>query len=499
MKQSTGKKLELFRYIIIQKPVAIKELMDVFQLSRTTIKRMLQEVSNDLESLNIEGEIIQYADFSYSFINQSEDLSGIYHQLTLYYCQQSTIFQLLKLNYLETDLTVPICCQKMNISEAYCYKVINETNSFLKDFHVKIATQQKVLVFSGEEASIRLLGYYLFSHTYLGVKWPFTHIQEQQIAQQLTVSYRNFLEKKSFSEKQTFYYWHAVNSLRASQGHMIEELDETNQEILRLLTKDYHIFKPKQLYFSGVSPENYQKELYFCSFIAQMQLSKVSELSPQLRKIGEQICQLTFPVVSFFKQFMSEFSEYFMLDMSENERSLLMYQLIFPYIRDQYFLYGKDKFVDVVYHYAVLTYEKTPQRLAVEDFLIYFLGEEIAKPYESFLTNNKWFIADILYATTVRLEKKQIKIYIHNSLKGMSGESLIRYRLENLFNPKTIKIVSQIEEADLIISDAVEEERNPESKVFFLEDLNNRHQWENLFDTILAMLEKRVDIQLPKK
>ncbi|MGM0123517.1 hypothetical protein IGI37_000889 [Enterococcus sp. AZ194] len=492
LKQSTGKKLELFRYIIIQKPVSIKELMDVFQFSRTTIKRMLQEVSSDLESLGIEGDIVQSANFSYSFVNRTEDLSRIYHQLTLFYCQQSTVFQLLKLNYLESDLTVSDCCEKMNISEAYCYKVINETNQFLKDFHIKIVTQQKTLTFDGEEASIRLLGFYLFSHTYLGVEWPFIHIEEQQITQQLTVSYRNFLDKKSFSEKQTLYFWYAVNSLRASKGYMIEEMDAQTQEILRLISIDYPIFKPKQLYNFEITPEDYQKELYFSTFIVQVQLSKVFELSGHLRKIGNQIRKLDYPIVHLLQQIISEFDQHFDLSMSENEISLLMYQMVFPFIRDRYVSYGKDKFVEVIYHYASLDYAVSKRRISVIDFLDYFAKEKSPKEYKFFVSNNKIFIVGILYATLIRLEKKQIRIYIHNSLKGMSGESLIRYRLENLFNPKTVRIVNHIEEADLIISDSMEEERNPKTKIFFLEDLNNQYQWEHLFDTILALLEERV-------
>lgn len=80
--------------------------------------------------------------------------------------------------------------------------------------------------------------------------------------------------------------------------------------------------------------------------------------------------------------------------------------------------------------------------------------------------------------------------------KDLTSSQNIKLRLYRLFNDKTIHIIENIDYADIIIADTFESSQD-NSKVFYLDSVNNQTAWDHLQLFILkSYLQKEKEISI---
>lgn len=140
-------------------------------------------------------------------------------------------------------------------------------------------------------------------------------------------------------------------------------------------------------------------------------------------------------------------------------------------------------------NYDVTPIEEIRQNIRLEkiiDFYKQFFAQEFIEKNEQLYRNYEeahiLYVCKQLYILLNFFIPKQLKVYTHYA-QNVLGNLLVKKKIEQMFNEKTVMITSDVYEADLIISDCVEYEKI-NTDYFFLYDLSSEAIWENVYEFI---------------
>lgn len=218
--------------------VKIPTLSFKTQMSEKKVVKYMEQLQEDLGQMQLlkesNAEINYIKGKGYSF--KGEELE--YKMLSLYLLNQSLIFVLLKDLFLNHQVLTADILNNYFVSESTLRRKVMQIDEYLSTYHLALKYSTRQLTITGDELTIRYLGYQFFWTFYTGVTWPFHHVNQKKV----TFYVRDALKNYDLAKKNTitleFSYMFALNIARYHSKHPINSADipdyvrEINQQIL---------------------------------------------------------------------------------------------------------------------------------------------------------------------------------------------------------------------------------------------------------------------------
>lgn len=493
LKNIHREQLYLLQLIASEETPETVVLMEKAALSRSKLKRLIQELNDDLD-IAFDGEVTikQNNQFRYYFDSVYPE-NYIFHKMKLYYLEQSLHFQLIFFIAVEEQQwTNDDLCEHFAVSLPYLYQLIRESNELIQDFGIQLKRKNDTeIILDGPEYRIRLFLFIAVLFSYHGFESPINCKNPE-------VKKRIWELPRTSSEKELIYFVYAIGELRMSQGHFVQRMPVQVSEILALFEVPENIKQLNDLFIHPYSddPEIYTKEIFIIRMFIRMFVYSLESKEHKI-EIGKQATLLDNPLSLFCEQLLGKLLVDYEVQLDNDLFYELMYYSLLSIVFLEYFKVNLDTVLSLTTTVKEIKDNDhfSPVHLKpVEEFYQRFIAHF---PMDlEFLEDEKMFIEFIstrLYLFLNVSKTETFKIYIHYS-RNLLGEMMLEKKLHQIYTNETLQVTRNPEEADLIITDCVErpEEQAEGATYFFFYDLENKYLWEKLFLFIQKQISQRV-------
>jgi hypothetical protein len=486
-------KLTALRYLIEEKGhVTKKELACYCNISMSTLKRYIESINNDLheykEFVNLS---IQDIDTSYAIKNPTPfNEYYVIKKIQFLYYSKSIYFQLIRDILLGTVTHLSELVDKLYVSYTYIYKLLLEINSFIVPLGIKIhySKQSDRVYMSGSKKDIQLFRIYFFWSTYQGVEWPFTHTTPDELYAYFRESELKEFSSLSSSKEEKYLYSLAVSTLEANDDEKDLQLSKEFKEILMIFQKTNDCSLPlcrKQSTENKRDEASIEEEQLYFNFICRI-FGSANDSENVQYMIGEYLTSLENEVIHYCKllvdSFLSVFSEKYTIEFPQLIKNRLLYTFSLYFVNTFYVQFKPATFQQLFHINVDAKVTESVIFIEAKTFFDTFLKEN-PLPEEICLSDVHLHLAyGLIHTLLSEIKAPSLAVYIQFS-KNMFGQSYIQTQLYNTYGRENIHIASDIDQADIIISDFFEN-RYKERNYFYLDNLHDNKLWQNLNEFI---------------
>lgn len=486
-------KLQLFHYIATHNQVEIHHLTAKFALSKTSIRRNIDDLNRLLESDNATShlQINQTESFHYylTLVTQ-EELAFVLLKVQTIYLKNSTRFQLLELFFEFSHLTIYTICTTLYISENYCYKILNQVKSILKPFSISIKKNNQTQTFSlnGLEINIRCLYLLLYIPSFQRIDYPFNHISLDQLKQSYSKEMNFFMDKKAPSTQTRIEFLITIIKKRLDQNLFVENPTDPLGSIIDVFIQqkdatEHIILVPKTSFHI---PDAYiEQERKHFNFLIRI-LDSNTDTNEDKLQIGKDLTLLQNPISTFYTSFIPTFMEKYYLKQNSKIFYLFIYYAVF---------YHSHSLHSSINHLSLDPINKKSNPITINKKFQYKIIAELKEAFATYqipthlISNFTIDSISLLLVTLVQIYKeKELLIFVQYS-KDLVGEHFIKNIIQQFYNEKAIRFVSSIHDADILISDCIEFQ-DTDAEFYLFEDTSRFSSWVNLSSFLQERLYK---------
>ncbi|MBI0603805.1 helix-turn-helix domain-containing protein [Enterococcus faecalis] len=442
--------------------------------TKDLIKELKDDVVYHLDStINIEigftGEITITS-------HTPNDVLRFFYALKLAYLEQTNEFKLLHLLLQKPKLSIRSIANYLFISPSYVRKILNRMNTFFHPFKFQITEEKKLYELKGNELSILLFFYVVMNDTYQSIPWP----------------YKSKDLPDSNDYRQSLHIILTILNSRKSQKERVPVLSKKSAWIIAHMKENYNFIpnlKSQNMYFynslNHAAIEDYF--IFFTHVYAPQVVPKEVKVT-----LGEKFLNTSTDII-FSKKLSYKIIDHFHLDYEVEKKCLLLYYLtvlegFYDLMQETTILFEKLIFPPLTFSLLI---EKKYVREITQVFQSFLLEEH----HEELLNNYKLqqYFCGLIY-TILQIEKPpvvRIFLYITNAL---TAQDLIRTRLETIYNSKTVFFVSDLEQADLTVTDSLNFFQEIKTEVFAFNTILKEDQWELLLRKINQLILTKITI-----
>ncbi len=492
LKKQEYTKLKLLQYIGNKKNTNIQELMVTFNVSRASIKRSIIEInifldsSPDLSLCNI----IQDKLFNFSLETSSEqNLTLIYHSYLDELLGNSLSFQIMIVLLNNASISLTKLSSLLYVSNNHCYKIIDQLNDYLKFYNISIIIQNSTVEIKGEEQNIRFMYWNFLFHGWHNIIWPLKQSTHNLIKNSFSIYREKYLLNKPLSTQVSVDFYFAILYERFNKGHYQPIFMTLSTSIIQTFL-DIHDITSTLNYFPVNTPTIKNQEIELNERKSFNLIMRVidSEIDSNCHKIeiGKKLLELNNPVTLFHKKLNTAFiSTYFKKDI-ENLLPLFMYYTILYHQFSYTYSYSQSDILNKnPLNNGKLIHMSSSFSLTMTNFIRTFIE---TYPTASFSLSKPAIemIGLLHYSLYISHFKDSLSVFVHYS-KTPIGNDFIKGKLRHIFSEKSLIFTSNSEDADIIISDSIENAKET-SHNFFLEDIYNVSLWKELYSFIQNLL-----------
>lgn len=477
LKKSSCIELEIFETISFNSNrVDVTMLMEEFSLSRSSVKRHVEHLNLTFLHLELATNIKQDDKHRFYLSNSApiED-KNLYHHIQLFLLEGSPSFKLLKLFFNSPPRSKYDYCYALNVSENTFYKLVKDLNVYLKFFSVKIAKSKNNFLLVGDEHNIRFLICALFNEVYQNIKWPFQNNSIPTLKYYHSPCYSSQLEQKENSIKIRNKILLTTLNIRTQNESYVSVSDSTISQIMNVYINNDYKFNVNSFSYAGTSFED--AELLFSEIILRIFDDSIDSENRKII-IGQNLEELDNSLVLMCAALLKSFIEAFNILVDEDTYAKLMYYTVFHHIVISYFNFELRSIlkINTVYKKPLLD----DKDMIIQD-ISHFYSEFMHKQkFHAFNTNNyEKSCSELLYFILQINFIKTINVYVQYT-KNVIGTLMITNKITVFFNSSSIKIVDDMADADIIISDSIETSKKG-SDYFFFGDIQDKLLWQDLF------------------
>lgn len=448
-------------------------LSHLLNISKRKVKENIQQINEFLSLLNYPKSaisinnkgVISYADFeffkSYAIFY---DLKEYLHNENANYTIISEIFNNKNISFYDLS-------RKMFFSESHIRNLIRSLNAYLSNFDFIIKENNNFdLDFVGDEISIRIFLFTLFSHT---------------------IQVKNSLTLENTQKNNDFAHLIRVIENRFNSDCSLKTTSINNLLFINHLKYDSNfIYQQKKMFTNSNVLDNENELNYFIVFFFLFSPNKISEKCKI--SLGKSIIQNStdincLNIQKFIEKLISHLKEY---TVSYTNQCLLAYDLM---LLSLYLNVCKDKvelYYDLLYpkpSYKVPVTSNTYQD--INNFLETFIIENPANKYTQFIISSLFAKKHILMSLYNRTEfsiSPKINVHINLTIDIFSND-FIKEQLSAFYNLNMISFCSTLEDADIIITDHLTLKRYS-NKIVYLDRTADKVAWKKLFTKINILI-----------
>lgn len=483
----------LVLYSIIQKKQTLPSLSTDLNIPKHTIKKYIQNLNYELGQSFPTSIFIQSNKKGEYWITStfSENKVAIFHQLKLKHLKMSPYFQLLVL--LTTNFRVPSrqITEKLFISSSYLTRIVNTLNSELAEYEIQITKSKSYFSLTGNELAIRLFSFLFLSNSFQLLEWPFKQISKEELKQ--------IIPKESLTHStvvlNTVYFWFAVVKTRIRHQIFLDEQYGNIADILKIVQENCTSIRGLNYQSLGNIEQSYieSENLYFI-FSSLFILSDAVPYE-QMINLGTLFSQQDTPAPNFAKQLIDAIKMNFKITFTEEIEILFIYFFTITYIASQLLNSKSHLFLELIFpRVTYLIPEDNLRRKDIQvfwdDFLTTFIQMNPTENKETFASQEIFYT--LIYRLLLMGRKIQIFVYLRIS-KDITGNAYFKNKLSYIFNPEVVVITSDIDKAELIISDKFETPKKDKNvNIFVLGSPKKHEQWIDLTHIIQQMIIQKL-------
>lgn len=468
-----AKKMRLYHILLKNDTIHIKTLVEITDINRSTILRLIKKINDDLTLLNIKEFCIIKTDSNFyaprpnlSFDNHPEKL------LLNFYLKNSTPYNLfLKLSH-HPHYNIFTLCEDLSLSHSYCLKELTKLKKLLVFCGLDLAKEGNYYSITGN-ISYKILGSY-FIKNFL-VNYGETDVSLESLETKLANINSPFLADKD--------HLGAIRCLlmRYSFSEFSEELplikfrSHQAKEVLALAHSNYPVFNNLNLINLN------REQIYFTELLLRTNILEIIPTAERT-KTG-----LSFnnhqhnPIIIKAKFLLKTFLNFFNRNIPDALFGEMLYCLTLDLVYAEEFpINSKANFYNMVVPYQQDRFQDTNVFNAVSAVLTH-----ITDTYPNVLIseNESYFIKKNLSSLYILLLKSKTYIFI-DTVRTPQAEFALKKQLPTLLSPECFEIISNMSQANLLIVD-YPVPRSDYQKIIYCDNYLAQDAWKTVLRSIM--------------
>ncbi|MBO0483022.1 helix-turn-helix domain-containing protein [Candidatus Enterococcus courvalinii] len=486
-KKNEGK-LAIYKFLLFSKVGRTEdEIMNEFQLNKTTLKRYMNELEIDLKTVFQLGVMIQYNSFGNLAIMRLPEYTIGYtiDQLRILYIKESSLFQVLTALFSKSYVSVEQLALDLNLSTPHVYKSLAMIKTILKKFGGTIYLSEFGNL-EGSELGIRFFSFLIYWNVFkTSTMNPFSTRMIPEFLEIDFLKEKMEIEKNlSISQEMKIRMLHGITCFRLANRK--KEIDPT-EECLTDIQFFYRGKNSLNLTDFRVDQEVLIKESMILSFFIRGLTFDID--TPEMRReIVESYQKSDLPIARLTEHLLSDFQQQFQFNYVEGNYYESYYLLLFFLLYCKHIHLEVDEYFENPIQKNEQIVKDNPNFILLNQKLTHFIAayeelSELSKLAKTQLAHLLFFIFDLNTAPP------KVKVFVMNN--GAIGNGyLIKNGIQEVFHPEILQIVEDPEVADLIISDVYE---GAEVKVerFYFNNIYDEKNWERLIQYLSRFIFKK--------
>ena len=482
LSKAKSKELAIFIYIVNEKSTSIEKIAASLQLPKRAIKDAIIKTNTSLNSLfSIEGLIISNykGEISIAEDYRGEALS-LFYQLKLHYLKQSIKFNYVLLLIKQFKVSKETLLRELYISESYLSRITKELNEYLLDKGILITCDEDGFFFSGREFLIRLFMFTTLMDAYQTIEWPFEEYSMEHFVESIPKRLLQNPQQHTLHIKHSFAILLMIIQIRSqNHAHFITKFDPQVMELFKLVndTLDLDSFDEHN-YLETADVEIIESEkqalsfftvLYFSDFIDRQKKvdlgwtffhtdNRMSIISRQLTQRFDQILSL-----ALYADEIAIYNYY-----------LTLFQILYFFLGNNYEKY-LELFFPVPQFHLQIHKEKNQSLIKKIEGLV---DEVVTDTWIKQTPSLEKLLVNFLLGLSKATIKPKVYVYTQMN-KDFTAIYFIRRRLLNIFNNNNIIFTYNYQEADIIITDTMQE-NVMEKAIFYVGSVFDAGEWQKL-------------------
>ncbi|MFI3805649.1 helix-turn-helix domain-containing protein [Vagococcus fluvialis] len=481
-------KLELFQYLLLSRNGYTRnELVHLFNLNVTTLRRYLLEVEEDLTKV-FDGTITLHLNDK-GKINIESEVSTGYATSTLknYYIRQNSLYIILISLIKKPYSSVTELSMDLSVSEALVYKNLSKIKEMLDLFGAELTIEPNIRSnFGGNELGVRYFLYLIYWNLYDTLEYQiFTDSFPKEFTD--TDFLLNSLDiKKELSHAQMIKL-KIMSGIISYRIVYFNKYIEINSDIIQDLQFLYKKIPNLNLKLYNVSSEILETESIFFSYLVKGLIYDVDSFLDK-EMIVTNYLNSDLLIAEEIKQLLERLKEELGLIYSEQRYTETYYQTLLAFIYFKHIHFENDSLLtnpiqeNINIHERNQKYQNmTTNFNRIADELSFYKN---ISPIDKERMN---LFLSIIYE--INSQVKPVTVYVMLT-SDMTVVQLIKSRLLKIFNYESIKFCESPEEAEVIITDTFE--GSNDGKVFLFHSIHDEQTWKSLNEFISTILLNRI-------
>ncbi|MGX7264692.1 helix-turn-helix domain-containing protein [Enterococcus crotali] len=487
MKNNDAKKFELFKKILLsQNGISIQKLTTERNDPKSNFYRYIQQLNQDLLQVFPETPFSIEQKNTIFFITLPDNLNTAYviDVLGYSYISASPEYLILLAATQKKYSSLESLAQSINLSPSYTYRSLKQLNTKLERFNLKFTfnNSSKRDNLLGTEENIRFFLFYIYWKSFRGLTWPFN--KSPDYFKNLPIPINTTLAPSQLSRLRYFQnitYWRVLYlqkkvSLEAELISYLEILDAGNPT---LFTIDFN---------GTLTADEVNSEQKYFAFLTRFFIADIDTKEIK-RKTAQRFLDSKLPLTKSCQNLLSVLTSTYNLVITQENYLIFFYHIMsallyIDYIGNDYkpFLERPEQlsFLDTDDH----NFTKTERELTklVHNFLEKdpYLKKDLATGFITHMVNLLYYVIDSSRKITPLI------IFCQYS-KNFYTVDEIQNSLLTIFGRSAIQFTNDIQQADVVISDAYEG-NIPNQNFFYFAEPYNPDTWRLLSRFIQAKL-----------
>ncbi|MBK3674038.1 helix-turn-helix domain-containing protein [Listeria monocytogenes] len=480
--QNQIKKLGILIKIRDGKSVTLNSGNKSKRQTRELINSLLKEV-NDFFQQNSYHTRLEKNDSIFLFSPTIEDdlFVELLNNIREGYITNSSFFQALTYSLENREFSLNEMALELSYSESYVYKLLTKLQTFFNLLKIDVEVQkfESTVKLIGDESYIRMLNYFSVLLVFRENTWPFKNITEKKIITLQKYLNSNKYDRLSPNNKKRTSYVLAIYELALGKGARVNVLEQEIIDLGLFMNKEKNI----SLYLNHLkeeylgSREQFNQEIahlyFFATYFIPELLSnnEKEELGKNVYSLKENsvVRSATLLIDCIKKKF----------DIPED----IYFQLIFCIC---------SRFI--VIHYLGLYKFMKPEKNEVSSETEKFIEESIDICFKQIQSSDsfsmlKFNLIQVISSYIILTVNVSQKVYVE-FFHRPAYKTIIENSLKINHDEKTIKIVDNYYQADIVISDVRPKDEN--KTYFYFKDIFDQDSWKNLSSFISHSIKEKV-------
>ncbi|WP_430611750.1 helix-turn-helix domain-containing protein [Enterococcus sp. DIV0876] len=489
---SEEKKLAIFKHICNTSGCTILELSETMGIPSKSVQKYIYALEEDLHFLTCTVSLKKNIHNQYYLDQKEQTPQPCYAQLTEYYLQHASKYQLVLYLIGHANSSLNHLCSALHISQSHVYRLLAKVNQFLQKFHISINTSEdKIIEFAGNERDIRI-----FIYSFLTQSAPADRFIAPTLSLNDAETFLNFFDPYALdqlTQNKLLAFWQTIVH-RCFQKKYLPPIPKEYQSLLQ-----FYSFLPENIvdtlpiHAAYLKKDCKQAEYLYLNFFLHVFLPAVVDKG-KLKRITAAIMQSDSPLVTFFVGMIHTWQQRFAPTMAQTEFEQLLNSCLLVFnlsiLIDINLMHvwhlDNDLLLADTEHHDVQLYND------IVDLLILKANHYPFTDFDKtfFVQKQLPYFAHLLYLESQMLKSADVKIYIRTTIQYRTKKT-IETRIRTLYTESAISFVDDMTQSDLIITDSYEDVAVTD-KLLLVTNLMNPGEWEILLAKINQVITHKL-------